>query len=611
MPAGAVEPSRAGLDKKVENVQLLMADGKKILLYDLSGKRATVVVFLSFDCPVSNSYVPALNEMAGALAAKDVVIVGFCGGDLNQEQVTARCKEYALAFPVFADKEHRVVEAFQAVVTPEAFLLDNGRTMRYRGRIDDAYSTRLKRNREVSTRDLRAAIDQLLSGQPIQTRATVAVGCPIPRIQAKKAASGPVTFHRDVLPILQNHCQTCHRPGEIGPFSLMSYSQAVNWAADIKQFTSARKMPPWMPTEGGPFLNERKLREKEIATLAAWVDAGMPEGNVADAPKPRRFVEGWQLGKPDLILGPDSDMVVGASGKDMFRSFVLPTKLKESRYVIGYEVRPGNPRVVHHAVQFLDTRGWAGRLEQRERERTKSESEIDRGPGYSSRMGPGFLPQGDVGGWAPGITPHFFPPGVAYYLPPNSDVVMQLHYHRTGKVERDRTQVGFYFAKEPVKNVIQPIVIPGYMLGIPAGADNFRVRGSVWIDRDCTIYNVTPHMHLIGKKIKITMTPPGGPATILVGIDQWDFNWQEIYFFKQPIAVKAGTKFSVEAIYDNSANNPANPNNPPKIVRIGEETTNEMCFGFADATSNDGELIGFRLRDGGFAIKPPRLMPKK
>jgi hypothetical protein len=189
--------------------------------------------------------------------------------------------------------------------------------------------------------------------------------------------------------------------------------------------------------------------------------------------------------------------------------------------------------------------------------------------------------------------------------------VLQVHYHRTGKVETDRTQLGLYFAKTPDVKPLQPFIIPGTLLSIPAGAENYKVKGSIWIDRDSTIYNVTPHMHLLGKKIKVTMTPPGGKAMVLVGIDEWDYNWQEKYFFKEPMAVKSGTRFDVEAIYDNSAKNPNNPFNPPKLVRVGEQTTNEMCFGFLDATSEDGQVIGFRLTEGGFAIRPPRIMPRK
>ncbi len=304
-------------------------------------------------------------------------------------------------------------------------------------------------------------------------------------------------------------------------------------------------------------------------------------------------------------------MVIGATGADIFRAYVLPTNLTEGQFVVGYEVRPGNTRVVHHALNFIDTTGAARRLLKREEERKKSEDEQDRGPGYSSRMGPGFLPRGDVGGWAPGITPHRTPPEVGYYLPKGSDIVIQVHYHRTGKIETDRPQLGLYFAKKPVSKPIQPIVIPGRFTTIAAGEENFKVAGSVWVDRDCTAYNVTPHMHLLGKKIKVMITPPGGKTTTLVNIDEWDYNWQEKYFFKEPIAVKSGTRFDVEAIFDNSAKNPNNPSKPPRRVWVGEGTTNEMCFGFLDATSEDGQVIGFRFTEDGFVIRPPRLMPEK
>src|SRR5262249_50065897 len=179
---------------------------------------------------------------------------------------------------------------------------------------------------------------------------------------------GKVTYYRDVLPILQNQCQQCHRPGEVGPFALMTYKQAVTWGHDIKEYTQSRKMPPWKPVEGARFHNERKLSEKELKTLAAWVDDGMPKGNAKDAPAAKKFTDGWQLGKPDLVLTVPEDMTVGASGRDLFRCYVLPTGLKENRHVVAVEVRPGNKRIVHHTLNFFDTSGKAPHLHKKQKD---------------------------------------------------------------------------------------------------------------------------------------------------------------------------------------------------------------------------------------------------
>src|SRR5262249_740962 len=256
---------------------------------------------------------------------------------------------------------------------------------------------------------------------------TKAVGCSIV-VDRNVRKDGAVTYYRDVLPILQNNCQSCHRPGEVGPFSLVTYKQAVNWASDIKEYTRSRQMPPWKITDGIAYHNERKLSDKEISALAAWVDGGTPEGNAKDAPKVKEFTDGWMLGKPDLILEAKEDFVVAPGGRDVFRCFVLPTGLTEEKYIVAYEVKPTNSRVVHHTLNFIDTAGQARALETRgqEREKDKKETDYDRGPGYSQSMGIGFLPRGAIGGWAPGQQPYQLPDGYGWRLPKGSDVVLQV-----------------------------------------------------------------------------------------------------------------------------------------------------------------------------------------
>jgi hypothetical protein len=304
------------------------------------------------------------------------------------------------------------------------------------------------------------------------------------------------------------------------------------------------------------------------------------------------FVSGWQLGPPDLVLTVPADFTIGASGTDLFRCYALPTGLAEDKFVVAYEVRPGNRRVVHHTLNFIDTSGRGRALEQEQQEKDKDAADlVDHGPGYSRRMGVGFLPRGGIGGWAPGQQPHVVPEGVGFALPKNSDIVLQVHYHRTGRVETDRTQIGLYFAKKPVERTIEPVVISPSIRNplnffIPPGVEEYPIKGSIWLAEDCTVYSVMPHMHLIGRRIKVTMTPPGGTTATVIAIKDWDYNWQETYYFKEPLRVKAGTRFDIEGIYDNSRKNPFNPSDPPQVVRFGEQTTNEMCFGFLQ-TSGD------------------------
>jgi thiol-disulfide isomerase/thioredoxin len=584
------------INKKIEPFTLTSADGKEFTLAGVKDKKAVVVVFLSFECPVSASYSALLAELAGKYG-KDVAFVGINASDEGTPAEIARqASEYKLPFPVLKDPKLHAALAFKAKVVPEAFVLDHNLVLRYRGRIDNTWAARLKRYPRTTSHDLRQALDDLLAGKPVATPTTRAVGCSIPHAEADNATTR-VTYYKDVLPILRENCQSCHRPGEVGPFSLMTLKQAVTWAADIKDYTHERRMPPWKPVEGVPFRNERRLSQKDIDTLAAWVDGGKPAGDPKDAPPEKVFTDGWQLGKPDLVLTVPEEMTVGPSGPDLFRCFVIPSGLTEDQFVVAWEVRPGNKRIVHHTLNFFDLTGKGRELEQKEKARPKKPDEQDIGPGYSVGMGIGFLPQqdkvGGLAGWAPGQLARGLPEGYGYPLPKGSDILLQVHYHRNGRVEKDRTQLGLYFAKKPGVKPFKSMVIPGVITLIPAGKERHRVTGSIEVQQDCELHTVMPHMHLLGKEIKVTMTTPTGETKTLVTIKDWDYNWQETYYLQEKIPVKKGTKFEVEAIYDNSAKNPNNPFSPPRWITYGEQTDNEMCFVFLGATADTPGRLRF------------------
>jgi thiol-disulfide isomerase/thioredoxin len=498
--------------------------GKPAPLAGLLGERATVVLFLSFDCPNSNGYTPTLLDLHKAYAEKGVKFVAVCESDLTADELKAKVAEYKLPFPVFPDPKQATADTFKAKITPEAFVLDHNQVLRYRGRVDNMYTERLKRSPTVTEHDLRNALDDLLAGKPVRTPVTLAVGCAIGSREAVVKAATTVTYHKDVAPILQKNCQVCHRPGEVGPFSLMTYKQAVTWAEDVKEYTASRKMPPWKPTAAAfPFHNERRLSDDEVKTIAAWVDGGTPEGDKKDAPAPRTFSEGWQLGKPDLVLTAGDDFHLGASGPDTFRCYVLPTNLPEDKYIVGFEVRPGNPRIVHHTLNYWDLSGRAREHEARAKEKAEPDDR-DRGPGYSASMGVGFFPGpsprpdvpsslGNFGGWAPGQVPRFLPQGTGYLLPKGADVVLQVHYHRDGKPEKDRTQIALYFAPKPVERPYQTVFVTPpapFLMRIPAGREDYKVTASRYLETDCVMHSVMPHMHLIGKSVTVSMTPPGG-----------------------------------------------------------------------------------------------------
>jgi peroxiredoxin len=639
VPAGfAVAEDKKGLPDTAALAKTSFRDvaEKKVAWTELAKDRAAVVVvFLSFDCPMSNGYSTLLTELAKTYAEKKIAFVGLCPCDDDVATIAKLTAEYRLNFPVFKDDKLAAANALQATHTPMAFVIDAQGSVRYQGLIDNRYAARLKENQRTTEHYLKDALDAFVGGSPVKIAATKPFGCHIVR-EEKRVAAGAFTYHRDVAPILQNRCQSCHRPGEVGPFSLMTYKQASNWADDIKEYTQNRRMPPWKPVPSAySFSGERRLSDRELEVLAKWADDGAPEGDPKDAPPTKKFEDGWQLGKPDLILTPNEDFVLGATGKDHFRVIVMSTGLTEDKYVTAIEIRPGNPRVVHHTLNFWDTTGSARARQQEEHEKRvknpPAPDAVDVGPGYASAMGLGFQirpqdlmsgkpPIGTLAGWAPGIMPKELPAGTGYYLPKNSDLVVQMHYHRNGRVERDRTQFGLYFAKKPVEKPMTGVVVTGRFktdakatgrfaaLGyIPAGDDHFTARGAMVTMEDCVVHAVTPHMHLLGKAVKITMTPPNGKPEVLINIPEWDYNWQETYFLKQSIPVKAGTRFDIEAVFDNSAKNPNNPSSPPIDVTFGEQTTNEMLFGFVAATKDRGVGLSpyiILFRPVGDAIRP-------
>lgn len=383
-----------------------------------------------------------------------------------------------------------------------------------------------------------------------------------------RAANDVVTFNRDVAPILWKNCAGCHRPGEVGPFSLLSYQDAAKRADFIQDVTASRRMPPWKAEPGfGEFHDVRRLSDGELETLAKWSKAGAPEGDPSDLPPLPGFPEGWQLGEPDVVLKMTEPFDLPGDGPDVYRCFVLPIGNETDRTVAAVEFRPGNRKVVHHAIFYLDNSGTARRRD-----------EADSGPGYASFGGPGIPPTGGLGGWAPGASPRFLPDGVGKYLRRGSDLVLQVHYHLSGKPETDQSTVGIYYTKRPATKIVVGVPLLNRRLYIPAGEEHYRVTNDVTLPVDVNAIGITPHMHLLGREMQVTATLPDGARQPLILIKDWDFNWQDQYLYASPIKLPKGTKLELEAYYDNSANNPQNPNNPPQPVRWGEQTTDEMCL---------------------------------
>jgi len=401
-------------------------------------------------------------------------------------------------------------------------------------------------------------------------------------------AEAAPTFDKDIAPVVFKNCAVCHRPGEVAPFPLLTYRDVSKRSKQIARVTREKIMPPWKAEEGfGEFSNDRHLTAAQVSLFQQWADAGSPEGDLADLPATPKFPEGWTLGKPDVVLEPDEDFTLGAEGRDLYRCFVVPTKLTEDHYISAIEVRPGNRKVVHHVIVHFDTTGRARELDAQ-----------DPGPGYTAFGGIGFHSSGMLGGWAPGNDPRFLPEGIGRFLPRNADIVLQVHYHRSGKLETDRTKIALYFAKGPVDKRIRSFPLAKLLLRIPSGNSNYVVHASLPVKFNATLYRVTPHMHLLGKDMKVTATLPDGKVLPLVHVENWDFNWQTGYDFKTPLRLPAGSHVDLEAHYDNSSDNPRNPNNPPRTVTWGEQTTDEMCIAFLGYTIDREHLTKGIAVDG-------------
>jgi hypothetical protein len=412
------------------------------------------------------------------------------------------------------------------------------------------------------------------------------------------AIAATPTFDKDISPIIYKNCAVCHRPGEVAPFSLLNYKDVSKRAKQIARVTEERIMPPWKAEAGfGEFANDRHLTPDQIALFRKWCDASAPEGNQADLPPAPQFTEGWSLGKPDVVLEPDQDYELGAEGPDIYRCFVIPSNFTEDHFIRALEVQPGNRKVVHHVIVHYDTTGRARELDAQ-----------DAGPGYTSFGGVGFRSGGMIGGWAPGNYPSLLPDGIGRLVPKGADVVVQVHYHRDGKPEKDRTKIGLYFAHGTVDKRIRSFPVAKLLLRIPAGESNYVVHASLPVKLDATLYRVTPHMHLLGKEMKVTATLPDGTVVPLVHVSNWDFNWQTGYELKTPLALPAGSHVDLEAHYDNSAGNPVNPNNPPKVVTWGEQTTDEMCLAFLSFTL-DRERLSRGIAVRGYDLEEHRKDP--
>jgi hypothetical protein len=381
-------------------------------------------------------------------------------------------------------------------------------------------------------------------------------------------ATGPVTFHRDVEPLLQAHCQTCHRPGEIGPMSLLTYQDVRPWAKAIKQAVLTRKMPPWFADSSiQHYSNDASLSAADIDTLTSWVDAGAPEGDPKDAPAPRAFVEGWSIGQPDFIAELPQAYQVPAFGTIDYTYVILPSHFTEDRWVVAAEIRPGNRAVMHHAALHVRPPGseWL-------RDSPMGVPFVPTSGGSSSKGRPSdeYLTN-----YAPGRPPYALPPGTAFFVKAGSDFVLQFHYTTNGTATSDRSRIGLIFANAAPARRAFITAVANSTFVIPPGVPNYRADASLTLAADAVLLSAGPHIYVRGKAMDITATYATGQSETLVHVPRYDFNWQLLYEFGPAKPAPRGTRLDVTGMWDNSEGNRDNPNSKSE-VRWGDQSWEEM-----------------------------------
>jgi peroxiredoxin len=570
-------------DAPIADFKLRDFHGKEHALADFARSKLVVAAFIGADCPLANRYADRLADLSLEYEKRGVAFLAI---DSNQQDSLAQlahlAKIHRIQFPLLKDPGNVIADRLGAKRTPEVFVLDAERRIRYRGRVDDQWGIGYMRP-APKDRDLVQALDQLLAGKPVTRPATEVSGCYIGRVK-REAPHGEITYSNQISRLLQNRCVNCHRTGGIAPFSLTTYQDAAAWAETIDEVVHERRMPPWDASpKVGKFADDPSLSEAEIKLVEEWVKNGVPEGDPKALAMPKEFAEGWRIAKPDLILTMPKMFRVPASGTLPYQYFTVDPNFKEDVWIKASEVRPGTPSVVHHVVVIVQPPG---------------------APELAERGGIGD----PVAVGAPGMPPMTFPEGTARFVPAGSKLVFQMHYTPNGVEQIDRTSVGLVFA-DPSKVIraMKADMAINVKLRIPPGDSSYAASADYRFDQDSILYALYPHMHLRGKSFKMEVIYPDKKRAVLLDVPRYRFDWQNRYALAQPLRIPEGTILHCEARFDNSPANLSNPD-PKALVRFGEQTWDEMLVGYFDMALADQDLrLGQpnvkALPDGNFEVQ--------
>jgi peroxiredoxin/mono/diheme cytochrome c family protein len=552
--------------------------GRETSLAEFAGSKAVVVAFLGTECPLAKMYGQRLEELAKQYKDQGVTFLGI---DSNRQDSIAEIANYArthgVTFPILKDVGNTIADQLGALRTPEVYLLDKDRVVRYAGRIDDQYglgNSSGYAQAKVRHRHLATALDELLAGKTVSQPHSITPGCLIGRVREPDAKSD-VTYSNQVARILQTNCVECHRPGQIAPFALTNYEEVSGWADMIEEVVHDQRMPPWHADPAfGKFHNDRSMSDADKQTLYTWVKNGAPEGNPADLPKPIDYPENWQLGQPDqVVYMNDKPYEVPAEGTVEYEYFMVDPGWTEDRWIKATECLLGNRSIVHHIFVFaVDASNDLAKLN---------------GP-LGTGINPGL---GDdsvrlIAGAAPGTPPATGPQGAATHVKAGTKLLFQMHYTPNGSPQKDHTSVGFFFAKpEEVTRGMDVRMAINPSFTIPAQAENYPVKSAHKFAKDAMLINLTPHMHLRGKSFRYDLKYPDGKSETILNVPRYDFNWQVTYLLESPKFVPAGTELQCLAHFDNSDGNLANPD-PNSPVSWGDQTWEEMMIGWFTETDD-------------------------
>jgi thiol-disulfide isomerase/thioredoxin len=533
-------------------------------LADFGEVKGYALVFMNTSCPISQRYLPRVEEMHKKYAEQGIQFVAvYNSQDEIPRDIAAHGLAAGLTLPLVWDEEQKCTKALGVERVPQVVLLDASKKIVYSGRIDDQYRTGGVQP-QIGRNDLAEAVDELLAGKPISVTETTVDGCKITGWQEPKFEN-EVTFHEQVEAILQKRCQNCHHEGTAAPFGLVSYDDAKAQGEMLAEVVRDGRMPPWYAhTEYGHFANDPSLSRKERDLVEAWVKAGMPEGDPAKAPKPLEFASTvWRIGEPDLVLTTDKPHKIPATGFIPYKYVLLQPMFSDDTYVESIEIRPHNRAVVHHCNAFY-------------------RDAITKKAGASSF----------ITGYVPGGVPFVMRPGIAQKIPKNAVIGLQIHYVTTGKEEESTISIGFKFAKGTVQKVTHFTLLDPHDIAIPPGDSFYEMKARKKIEKDSTLLGLFTHMHLRGRDMTFSAYYPDGKKETLLQIPNYNFEWQLGYVSPEPpheTKIPAGTEMEAIAHYDNSKFNPYNPD-PNYKVPYGDQSFDEMFNGFIFYVYDEDQL---------------------